>query len=267
MADGAARLRAAFPRDRAALIPYVMGGYPTVAASLDYARALAPHADILELGIPFSDPLADGPTIQAAGQRALEAGTRPGDVIAMADALRGGPPVVLMTYVTLVLAAGPERFFTRAAAAGVAGAIIPDLPLDEGEAVRNAARAAGVAIVPLAAPTTTDARLAAIGTQADAFTYLVSVAGVTGGEVAVDSQLRAFVERARRAIASPLAVGFGIRTPAQVRAIGEFADGVVIASHLIRIIDEAPSHPAAVAALDAYGAELLGALAGTAQAS
>jgi len=267
MPDGAARLRAAFPADRAALIPYVMGGYPTVAASLDYARALARHADILELGIPFSDPLADGPTIQAAGQRALEAGTRPGDVMDIAEALRGGPPVVLMTYVTLILAAGPEAFFARAAAADVAGVIIPDLPLDEGDALRAAARESGVAIVPLAAPTTTDRRLAAIGSQADAFAYLVSVAGVTGGEVAVDDQLRAFVERARHAISSPLAVGFGIRTPAQARAIGQFADGVVIASHLIRLIDEAPTHAAAVAALDAYGAELAEALAGAARAS
>lgn len=267
MSDGATRLRAAFPKDRAALIPYVMGGYPSVAQSLDYARALAAHADILELGIPFSDPLADGPTIQAAGQRALEAGTRPADVLGMAEALRGGPPVVLMTYVTLILAAGPEGFFARAASAGVAGVIIPDLPLDEGRAVRDAARAAGLAIIPLAAPTTTDARLSAIGAQADAFTYLVSVAGVTGGEVAVDSDLRAFVERARRGIPGPLAVGFGIRTPAQVRAIGEFADGVVIASHLIRLIDEAPGHAAAVAALDAYGAELRGALTRTARAS
>lgn len=262
MPDGAARLRAAFPGDRAALIPYVMGGYPTLSESLDYARALARHADILELGIPFSDPLADGPTIQAAGQRALEAGTRPGDVIAIAAALRGGPPVVLMTYVTIVLAAGPEAFFARAAAAGVAGVIVPDLPLEEGAAVREAARAAGIAIVPLAAPTTTDARLAAIGRHADAFTYLVSVAGVTGGEVAVDASLRAFVERARQAIDGPLAVGFGIRTPAQVRQIGEFADGVVIASHLIRLIDDAPDHAGALAALDAYGAELRAALAG-----
>jgi tryptophan synthase alpha chain len=267
MSDGAARLRAAFPADRAALIPYVMGGYPSVAESLEYARALAPHADILELGIPFSDPLADGATIQAAGQRALEAGTRPGDVIDIADALRGGPPVVLMTYVTLILAAGPEAFFARASAADVAGVIIPDLPLDEGDAIRSVARAAGVAIVPLAAPTTTDQRLAAIGGQADAFTYLVSVAGVTGGEVAVDNELRSFVDRARHAIPGPLVVGFGIRTPTQARAIGEFADGVVIASHLIRMIEEAPTHAAAVAALDAYGAELAGALAGATRAS
>ena len=239
-----------------------MGGYPTVAKSLEYAQALAPYADILELGIPFSDPLADGSTIQAAGQRALEAGTRPGDVFGIAESLRGGPPVVLMTYVTLVLAAGPAAFFARAAEADVAGVIIPDLPLDEGDAIRHAARGAGLAIIPLAAPTTTDARLEAIGRQADAFTYLVSVAGVTGGEVAVDDQLRAFVARARQAIDGPLAVGFGIRTPEHARAIGAFADGVVIASHLIRLIDEAGSHEDAIVALDRYGSELAAVLAG-----
>jgi tryptophan synthase alpha chain len=262
MSEGARRLRAAFPADRPALIPYVMGGYPNVADSRDFAHALAPYADILELGIPFSDPLADGSTIQAAGQRALEAGTRPSDVFAIAESLRGGPPVVVMTYVTLVLAAGPDDFFARAADAGVAGAIIPDLPLDEGQAIRESARRCGVAIVPLAAPTTTDARLAAIGRQADAFCYLVSVAGVTGGEVAVDDQLRAFVARARRAIDCPLAVGFGIRTTEHARAIGAFADGVVIASHLIRLIDDAGGHDAAVGALEEYGAELASVLAG-----
>lgn len=261
MSDGGARLRSAFPADRPALIPYVMGGYPSVAASRDYAVALAPHADIIELGIPFSDPLADGGTIQAAGHQALLAGTRPGDVIEIAAALRDGPPVVLMTYVTLVIAAGIEPFFARAAQAGVAGVIIPDLPLDEGDEIRRVARAAGVAIVPLAAPTTTDERLRAIGQQADGFTYLVSVAGVTGGEVAVDEPLRAFVARARREIAGPLAVGFGIRTPAQASAVGALADGVVIASQLIRLIEDAPDHQAAVAALERYGAELAAALA------
>jgi tryptophan synthase alpha chain len=262
MSDGPLRLKAAFPIDRPALIPYVMCGYPSVAESRDYAHVLARHADVLELGIPFSDPLADGSTIQAAGQRALEAGTRPADAFDIAASLRGGPPVVVMTYVTLVLAAGPDAFLARAADAGVAGAIIPDLPLDEGGAVRESARRFGVAIVPLAAPTTSDARLEAIGRQADAFCYLVSVAGVTGGEVAVDDELRAFVARARRAIPCPLAVGFGIRTPEHARAIGAFADGIVIASHLIRLIDEAGSHEAALAELDRYGAELASALAG-----
>jgi tryptophan synthase alpha chain len=260
MSDGPGRLRAAFPAGRAAFIPYVMGGYPDLATSLDHARALLPHADVLELGIPFSDPLADGPTIQAAGQASLEAGTRPGDVIEMAEELRGGPPVVLMTYVNLLLAAGPRAFLERAARAGVAGVIVPDLPIDEGEDIREAAGRAGVAMVPLAAPTTTDGRLAAIGRRAAGFTYLVSVAGVTGGQVAVDDRLAAFVARARRAIDTPLAVGFGVRTPAQAAAIGRFADGVVVASHLIRLVQEAADPAEALARLDAYGAEVAGAL-------
>ena len=190
-----------------------MGGYPDPDASLAALRAVAEHADLIELGIPFSDPLADGPTIQAAGQRALDAGVRPGDVLRIAEQLQDGPPVVLMTYVNLLLRVGPRVFFERAARAGVAGMIIPDLPIDEGHELRDAARRAGVAMVAMAAPTTTDARLAAIGRQAEGFTYLVSVAGVTGGVVSVDDELRGFVERARRVIDTPLVVGFGIRTP------------------------------------------------------
>ncbi|MCC6831384.1 MAG: tryptophan synthase subunit alpha [Thermoleophilia bacterium] len=260
MSDGAARIAAAFPADRAAFIPYVMGGFPDVAASLAHARAIGPHADVLEIGIPYSDPLADGPTIQAAGQRALDAGTRPGDVLEMAEELRGGPPVVLMTYVNLLMAAGPRAFFERAARAGVAGMIVPDLPIDEGDDIRDAAARAGVAMVPLAAPTTTDRRMAMIGRRAAGFTYLVSVAGVTGGELEVGEALRRFVERARRAVDTPLAVGFGIRTPEQAAAIGAFADGVVVASQLIRMIEASPDPRACGPELAAYAERLQDAL-------
>jgi len=260
MSDGAARIAAAFPADRAAFIPYVMGGFPDVAASVAHAKAIAPHADVLEIGIPYSDPLADGPTIQAAGQRALDAGTRPGDVLEMAEELRGGPPVVLMTYVNLLMAPGPRAFFERAARAGVAGMIVPDLPIDEGDDIRDAAARAGVAMVPLAAPTTTDRRMAMIGRRAAGFTYLVSVAGVTGGELEVGEALRRFVERARRAVDTPLAVGFGIRTPEQAAAIGAFADGVVVASQLIRMIEASPDPRACGPELAAYAERLQDAL-------
>jgi tryptophan synthase alpha chain len=246
MSEGGARLRAAFPEGRAALIPYLMGGFPDPASSLALARAIAPHCDVIELGIPYSDPLADGPTIQAAGQRALDAGTRPGDVLAIAEELRGGPPVVLMTYVNLLLSAGPRAFFERAARAGVAGIIIPDLPIDEGDELRDAAARAGVAVIAMAAPTTTDDRLAAIGRRAEGFTYLVSVAGVTGGDLLVGDALRDFVGRARRVVDTPLAVGFGIRGPEQAAAVGGFADGVVIGGQLVRMIEEA-SDPVAFA--------------------
>jgi tryptophan synthase alpha chain len=262
--EGGARIRAAFAEaGRPLFMPYVMGGYPDLAASADHAAAALRHADMLELGVPFSDPLADGPTIQAAGQTALEAGTRPEDVIAIAEGLRGGPPVVLMTYVNIILAAGPRAFMERAARAGVAGVIIPDLPIDEGEdEVRAPARRAGVSIVPLAAPTTDPARLAAIGRRADGFVYCVAVTGVTGGEVRVGDELRGFLARAREATDAPLAVGFGIRTPAQVAEIGAIADGVIVASEIIRRIGRATDPAAAVREVEDFSREAVEALAG-----
>jgi tryptophan synthase alpha chain len=262
---GGARIRAAFERSRRPLfMPYIMGGFPDLAASAAHAAAVGRHADLIELGVPFSDPLADGPTIQAAGQRALRAGTRPEDVIEIAEGLRDGPPVVLMTYVNLVLAMGPRAFMERAARAGVAGVIVPDLPIDEGEEIRDHARRAGIAMTPLAAPTNDDARLAAIGRRADGFVYCVAVAGVTGGDTAVGAGLREFVARARARIDLPLGVGFGIRTPAQVAAVGEIADGVIVASELIRRIEDADDPAAAERAVEDFAAEAVAALEGAA---
>jgi tryptophan synthase alpha chain len=260
-AEGVERLARAF-RDagRPLFIPYVMGGFPDLDTSARHLALLAEHADVIELGVPFSDPLADGPTIQAAGQRALEGGTRPEDVLALAEGLAGGPPVVVMTYVNPVLAAGPRAFMERAARAGVTGVIVPDLPIDEGDDVRAAAARAGVAIVPLAAPTTDDARLAAIGRRAQGFVYCVAVTGVTGGEVAIDDALRDFLARARRHIAAPLAVGFGVRTAEHAAAIGAMADGVVMASQLVRLVDDAPDPAAADAAIAALAADVAAAL-------
>jgi tryptophan synthase alpha chain len=263
MSDGAARIESAFREaGRPLFIPYAMGGYPDPDTSAAHAALLARHADIIELGMPFSDPLADGPTIQAAGQRALRAGTRPETVLEIAASLRGGPPVVLMTYVNVILSAGPRAFFERAARAGVAGVIIPDLPIDEGDDLRTAAARAGVATVPLAAPTTGDDRLARIGRRAEGFVYCVAVTGVTGGETAVDDDLRDFLARARREIAAPLAVGFGVRTPAQAAEIGVLADGVVMASALVRLVEEAADPAAAEAALDRLAGEVRAALEG-----
>jgi tryptophan synthase alpha chain len=260
--EGGARIRAAFAEaGRPLFIPYVMGGFPDLDASGDHVAALARHADLIEIGMPFSDPLADGPTIQAAGQRALEGGVTPDEVIALAERVGdGGPPVVLMTYVNLILAAGPRAFMERAARSGVAGVIIPDLPVDEGDEVREQARRAGVGMVPLAAPTTGDERLAAIGRRADGFVYCVSVTGVTGGDVEVGEELRGFLGRARARIDAPLAVGFGIRTPAQVAAVGRIADGVVVASQLIRMISDAPDPAAAERAIEGFAAEAVEAL-------
>lgn len=251
---GAQRLERAFREaGRPLFVPYVMGGYPNPAASARHAAILARHADIIELGIPFSDPLADGPTIQAAGQAALDAGTRPDDVLAIADGLRGGPPVVVMTYCNTVISRGVDDFLGRAAEAGVAGLIVPDLPVDEAGDVRAAARKVGVALIALAAPTTDDQRMAEIGRHAEGFVYLVAVTGVTGGSMQVDERLVALVERARRHISVPLVVGFGVRTPEQAIEIGAIADGVVIASEIIRRIGDASDASAADSAVDSFG--------------
>jgi tryptophan synthase alpha chain len=265
MADGPGRLADAFAAARgAAFIPYVMGGYPDPATSAERAVQVAAFADVLEIGVPFSDPLADGPTIQAAGQAALDAGTTPDTVLEIAaQAARVGPPIVLMTYVNIVLCAGPRAFCERAAKAGVSGLIIPDLPIDEGDEVRTQARRAGLAVVPLAAPTTTNQRLAQIGRVGEGFLYCVSAAGVTGGSVEVGEELRDFLARARQHVALPLAVGFGVRTPGDAAKISEVADGVVIASQLIRLADDAGSRAAASPAVDDYCASVVEAIRAT----
>lgn len=257
MSEGAARLERVFGQTgRPLFIPYVMGGFPDVAASARYARVLARHADIIELGVPFSDPLADGPTIQAAGQRALDAGATPDDVLRIAEGLRDGPPVVVMTYLNIVLAHGARVFLERAAAAGVAGLVVPDLPIDESDEILSQADRAGVALIPFAAPTSSDARLSMIGRRARGFVYCVAVTGVTGGSIEVDASLREYLARARRAIDAPLAVGFGVRTPADAAAVGALADGVIIGGQLVRMIETAGSEDAAEAALDAFAGDV-----------
>ncbi len=263
MTEGGSRIRRVF-RDagRPLFMPYVMGGYPDMETSAAILAGVAPHADLIELGIPFSDPLADGPTIQAAGQRALDAGARPEDVIDLAATLRGGPPIVLMTYANIILAMGARAFMERAARAGVAGVIIPDVPIDEGADVRAQAREAGLAIVPLAAPTTSSERLEAIGREAEGFVYCVSVAGVTGGDVAVGDTLRDFLARGRSVTDAPLAVGFGIRTAEQVAAVGAISDGVIVASALIRLMEAAPDRAGAIAAAAGFCADARAALGG-----
>lgn len=253
MNDGIARIEAAFQTTvGAAFIPYVMTGYPDVETSVAYASVLARYATVIELGVPFSDPLADGPTIQAAGQVALDAGTTPSDVLQVADRLRDGPPVLIMTYLNTVLAPGPDAFFQECAAAGVAGILIPDLPIEESDEIRAAAHRNGVAVVPFAAPTSSDRRLAAIGERAEGFVYCVAVTGVTGSGLTVDERFTDFLARARRHIDAPLAVGFGVRTPDDAARVGALADGVIIGTEIIRIIDRADSPRVAERDLEDY---------------
>ena len=241
MTTGVERIAAAFSGHgrSAALMPYLMGGYPSVRASIDCGlAAVDAGADLIELGVPFSDPLADGPVIHTAGTEALLKGVTPHDVLGVARELSGAVPVVLMVYVNLVLARGAERFADEAAAAGASGLIVPDLPHDEAEAVRAACDATGIALVPLVAPTTTDERLAEIGAGARGFIYTVSLTGTTGERDALPPELKQTVARVRAATDVPVAVGFGISTAEHARAVAEVADGVIVGSRIVRAAGE-----------------------------
>jgi tryptophan synthase alpha chain len=240
-ATGLDRIAAAFASHgkRAALMPYLMGGYRSADASAEAGlAAAAAGADLIELGIPFSDPLADGPVIHAAATEALAAGATPHGVLRVCERVAAEVPVVLMVYVNVVLTAGPEAFALRAASAGAAGLIVPDLPHDEAGEVRAACDAEGLALVPLVAPTTTAERVAEIGADARGFVYTVSLTGITGERDALPPGLAETVERVRGATEAPVAVGFGISTGEQARAVGELADGVIVGSRIVRAAGE-----------------------------
>jgi tryptophan synthase alpha chain len=224
---------------RAALMPYLMGGYPSIDESVEAGLAAAEAgADLLELGIPFSDPLADGPVIHAAGTAALEAGATPFGVLGACERLAGRVPVVLMVYSNIVFTAGAAGFALRAAAAGASGLIVPDLPHDESGELREACDAEGLALVPLVAPTSTPERIAEIGADARGFVYTVSVTGTTGERNEVDPHLAETVRRVRAASEVPVAVGFGISTGEQARTVAEIADGVIVGSRVVRAAGE-----------------------------
>jgi tryptophan synthase alpha chain len=258
---GVERIAAAFAGSgkRAALMPYLMGGFPDVEMSRAIGEAYADGgADLVELGVPFSDPLADGPVIQAAGTRALAAGTTVGAVLEVAAALSERLPVVLMCYANQVMARGVEAFSSELSRVGASGLIVPDLPLEEAGEVRTACEAAGIALVPLVAPTTPDERLTAIGAAARGFLYTVSVTGTTGERVALADTFAGVVERAKAHAAVPVALGFGIATPehaAQAAAAG--ADGVIVGSRLVRAAGEAADPAGAVREVVAAMAEAL----------
>ena len=238
---GAARIAAAFESHgkRAALMPYLMGGYPDIDESAEAGRAAAAAgADLIELGIPFSDPLADGPVIHAAGTEALAAGATPHGVLRVCERVAPEIPVVLMVYVNLIMAAGPPAFCLRAAAAGAAGLIVPDLPHDEAGEVRAACDAEGLALVPLVAPTTRAERVAEIAAEARGFVYTVSLTGTTGERSELPPGLAETVAGVRAATPLPVAVGFGISTPAHAAAVAGVADGVIVGSRVVRAAGE-----------------------------
>ncbi len=259
---GIERIAAAFadsPR-RAALMPYLMGGFPDLPTSLAIGEAYADAgADLIELGVPFSDPLADGPVIQAAGAAALAAGATLDGVLEVARALSARIPVVVMCYANIVLARGLEPFADALVTARACGVIVPDLPLEEAPALLAACDARGLALVPLVAPTTPADRLAEIGRRARGFLYTVALTGTTGERSAVDGDLAELIGRAAASSAVPVALGFGISTPEQAGAAADAgARGVIVGSRLVRAVAEAQDPPAAARELVAAFARALG---------
>jgi len=239
---------------RAAFIPFIMAGDPDLGATAAHLAALAAGgADLIELGVPFSDPIADGPVNQRAAVRALAAGTKLSAILQLVARHRDklGIPIVLFTYFNPIHARGVERFAEQAAASGVDGVLCVDLPPEEGEReLIPAMREQGVDTIFLLAPTSTRDRVNKVAACSSGFVYYVSRTGVTGERAALPPDLVRDVKKLRKRLDQPLAVGFGLSTPEQVEAVGEIADGVVVGSALVRLIEEKGSDPELPALLE-----------------
>ncbi len=233
-------------RDKRALFfPYFCVGYPSLKSSIDFAdAALRSGASGLELGVPFSDPIADGPTLQKATQWALDHGTRIRDVFRVVTALRARgrrQPLLVMTYLNPVVQMGWNRFALELGKSGADGAIVPDLPLEESRPPRDLLNARGLALIPFLAPTSDLGRLRKVDACGEPFLYYVSVTGVTGARKKLSPELVPHLRRLRRVMKTPVTVGFGISTPEQAAQVGREAEGVIVASALINLLDRTPA--------------------------
>ena len=236
------RLSKAFPSDRAALVAFVTAGDPTAADTPAILDALVEGgADIIELGMPFTDPMADGPAIQAANIRSLSAGTKTADILQIAKDFRErhpGIPVVLMGYANPMTIRGADWFADACADADIDGVICVDIPVEEDDSLGDFLRTKNIAVIRLATPTTDAERLPEILSNASGFLYYVSVAGITGLQQAAQASIQEAVTRLKAGTDLPVAVGFGVRTPAQAADIARVADGVVVGSAIVEIIAE-----------------------------
>ena len=251
-----ARLRA---RGERALVAYFTAGDPSLADTRRLVvEAARRGADVIELGVPFSDPLADGPVIQRAGTRALAAGATVPRVLETVAALRAEieVPFVLMIYYNPVLAFGLKAFARTAADAGVDGAIVVDMPPEESEPLATEAAAAGLDLVYMVAPTSTPPRLRLIAKKSRGFIYVVSLTGVTGERQELPADLATQIDTLRDVTTMPVCVGFGISTPAQVAAVGRIADGVIVGSAIVRLVEARAGSPSLVDDVGTFIAEL-----------
>jgi len=227
--------------NKKAFIPYIMAGDPSVEITKELVLVLEEcGADIIELGVPFTDPLADGPTIQRAAERALKGGVTLKGVLALVKDLRTKTrvPLVLMTYYNPVFKYGEERFVKDAKDAGVDGVIIPDLPPDEAGELIKTAKKADLATIFLLAPTSTEDRIKKVATASRGFIYYVSMTGITGSQILLDGSIEKSINNIRKITDKPIAVGFGISTAEQARAISGISDGVIIGSAIVRKVSE-----------------------------
>jgi tryptophan synthase alpha chain len=249
----AAAFEAARGENRAALMPYLMGGFPDQDTATAIAGAYADAgADLIELGVPFSDPLADGPVIHAADTAALEAGATLESVLETCAEVSARTPVALMAYVNMIMATGHQEFARLASDAGAAGVIVPDAPLEERGPLADALGELGLALIPLVAPSTPPARRREICSVAQGFVYLVSSRGVTGERDELPPELAELIRATRQAAGVPVAVGFGISTPEQAATVGREADGVIIGTRLVREVGDAGDRDGAVAAVSEF---------------
>lgn len=223
-----------------AFIPYIMAGDPNIGRTRELVGILEDcGADIIELGVPFSDPLADGPTIQKAAQRALKEGVTLSTVIELVGMLRHGTqiPIILMTYYNPIFKYGEERFVHDASAAGADGIIVPDLPPDEAGDLIKYSKKIGLDTIFLLAPTSTEGRIRRVSRASSGFIYYVSITGITGSRLSMDSSIEAHISKIRGVSNKPVAVGFGISTPEEASDVSRFADGVIVGSAIVKRVE------------------------------
>jgi len=255
----ATRISQAFDHGKA-FIAFVTAGDPSIERSAAYVEALVDGgADLIELGVPFSDPIAEGPVIQAADVRALQAGTTLDQVFALAAHLRRrvSVPIVLLTYLNPIFRRGYQDFFAQCATAGVDGVIVPDLPFEEQSELLDTAHSHGVHVITLVAPTSAD-RIRHIAQRATGFVYVVSSMGVTGERAHISTDVAALVDEIRRYTDTPVAVGFGIGTPEQAAAMAAVSDGVIVGSRIVSLIADNPDDTEPI--LRDYAASIIAAI-------
>jgi tryptophan synthase alpha chain len=234
---GAAALEARLREPKTNIVPYLTGGYPTMTAFADSLRAVSAVSEAVEIGIPFSDPMADGATIQESSRVALEGGASLASILETIQSLDEiGSDLIVMSYLNPLLAFGFEELIPRLAGAGVSAVVVPDLPLEESGDLAAISREQGIGLVQLVSPVTSHERLQTLGSASEGFTYAVTMTGTTGGSIGGGEEVTAYLNRVRAASRPPVLAGFGVRSSEQVRELAAHCDGVIVGSALVEVI-------------------------------